>query len=164
MPGSRASLEKEVCHREERTFAYTLTAEWSDDIWEYLKPFGQFRKTYDDGHVLRGTISDRGSRQPVAQIKVTRPARLVRFHFDERKNLRLLVQRIERQLTKFQSCVLCGSCAASCPSGALVVNGRFMVDEYKCTGCLGCVRSACLAAESLKEKGSSSWRICDGSL
>ena len=165
MPHQRASLEKETCLREDRTFAYTLSRNFSGDMLEYLKPFGRFHVTYDDGCILRGVIADGRTRQPLVSLKVIRVRNLARFQIAERKNLRLFVQRVERQLRKFQSCIRCGGCAAVCPTGALMIDGRFRIDVSRCVGCLKCVSASCLAEESLKAKGQkSSWRVCDGSV
>jgi len=160
----RASLRKETCEQEARTHTYELVREWSDSALEYLKPLGVIRVESDDGVILRFEILDPKSRHVLASARVSRPRSHVRFRFAERSNLRLHIQRVERQLRKFQSCVQCGSCATACPSGALTVNGRYVVEDRSCNCCELCVRAACVAEESLKRKGRSvEWKTCNGS-
>jgi phosphoadenosine phosphosulfate reductase len=106
----RASLRKETCETEARTHTYELVREWTDAALEYLKPLGVIRVESDDGVILRFEILDKKTRRVLASGRVSRPRSHVRITFAERSNLRLHIQRVERQLRKYQSCVQCGSC------------------------------------------------------
>lgn len=164
MEHERASLMKETCLREERTFTYTLVRPWSEAFLEYIRPFGALVPNYDDGLILKATIVNRELAEMVARLRVTRPRNQIRVTFAPRKNLRLLVQRFERQLKKYQSCILCGGCMAACPADAICATGRFVVDAERCVHCLECVSAPCVAVESLTRTGKVQWRVCDGSV
>ena len=160
-----ASLEKEICQRQDRTFVYKLARAWSNSLVEYIKPFGEFRTLYDDGLVLEGEIIDPKKYELIGSLTIMRPENILQITFAPRKNLRFLVQRFERQLKKFQSCILCGSCASTCPENAISANGRYIIDRTRCTGCLSCVKALCVVVGSLTQKGSQlNWSVCNGSV
>ncbi len=160
----RASLRKEACEKERQTYTYELVRPWTDAVLEFLKPLGAIQIASDDGVILGLEVIDPVSRRPLLRARISRPRSHLRVHFSDQRNLRLFIQRFERQLRKYQSCVLCGSCASACPSGALSVSGGLAIAEGSCSGCLLCVRADCVAEESLKRKGRSvEWRVCSGS-
>ncbi|MFW6103250.1 MAG: phosphoadenosine phosphosulfate reductase family protein [Chloroflexota bacterium] len=162
---AKASVHKDVCVREEQTFTYHLARRWRESFWEYIRPFGTFSSFHDDGIIERGEITDRGTGSLVARVRISKPRAQLRISFAERMNGRLFLQRFERQIRKYQSCVLCGGCEASCPVGAISVNGSYRIIEDKCVGCLECVSAACVAVESLKRKGTTvSGRRCNGTV
>lgn len=145
--GSRISSQE--CLKEPNTFTYAIGRERFESLREYLKPFGQFAVSYDDGLIMRGSIIDPGDRLSRITMKLVRTDGSLRVTFCVGKNVRLLKQRYEKQIRKFQSCVLCGACASHCPSGAIITNGVFKVDESKCTGCLRCVSSDCIVVKAV---------------
>jgi len=148
-----ASVNKEACLREPATYSYTLATEWDDRFLEYLKPLGRLQVVYDDGVKLKIELVDVRDSACLAFLTVTRPRNAVRVSFLTDTNTRLAIQRFEKQIKRFQSCVLCGGCASHCPCGAICLNGSYRVDASICTGCKRCVRSRCVAAESLTLKG-----------
>lgn len=161
--GNVTELNKEVCIKREDAYTYELI-ELSDSLLEFIKPFGNFNVLYDDGLIMKGSIVK--NKKLVANIKIVRPMKTLRIEFDhfEKKKMLLLVSRFEKQLKKYQSCILCGSCNMHCIKSAISANGRYYVDTEKCIHCLECVRSNCIALDSLSSgKTSKSWRICDGS-
>lgn len=158
-----ASLNKETCMVEERTYTYKLTRPPDESLEEYLKPFGQLQSTYDDGIIYKADFIDHNL-GIIAFVKIVRPRNTLRIQYAPRKNLRLFVQRFERQLKKFQACVRCGSCSGYCRRRALAVNGSYNIDFEKCTGCLECVKARCIAVESMTKKGSRTWGACNGSI
>jgi len=161
----RASVRKEVCLREERTYTYRLFRPWSESFWEYMRPFGTFSSVYDDGMIERGEITDRKTGSVLARVRISKPRDQLRISFADRSNGRLFLQRFERQVRKYQSCVLCGGCEAACPVGAISVNGSYRVMEDKCFGCLECVSAPCVAVESLTRKGATmTGRPCNGAV
>lgn len=142
-------LKSEDCLRESNTLTYSLGKEWSETVLDYLRPFGDFVTAYDDGIVMHGELVTRGSRHTIASIKVVRTKNTMRVTFGDMRNLRLVRQRFEKQLKKFQSCLLCGACVSACPRGAIVVNGLYKVATEKCTGCLKCVSQDCTVIHAL---------------
>ena len=150
-----ARLEVAECEIEPNTYTYTLARPWSDSLLEFLKPFGRFCLSQDDGVVLRGEIVEPHSGRLLASIKVVRPTDSIRIAFMIGKGQRLFRQRLERQMKKYQSCVQCGSCSAYCTRGAIHVNGNIVIDEARCVNCLKCVSADCIAVESLTRKGES---------
>lgn len=160
-----ATVERLVCSERVQTYAYVLTRRWSDSLLEYLKPFGEFRISHDDGWLLSGEIVDIRSRELVATLRVLRSRDTLRICFIKSKGLRLALQRFERQLRKYQSCVMCGHCATVCTARAIHVSSEFSIDQKRCTGCQRCVVSSCVAEESLKRKGQDvGWGLCYGTL
>nr|MBP6714286.1 4Fe-4S binding protein [Aliarcobacter sp.] len=65
-----------------------------------------------------------------------------------------LLNRIERQINKFNNCIYCQACNSTCPVNAITVsNKKYIIDEKKCIHCKKCVMkfdSGCLVASALK--------------
>ena len=66
------------------------------------------------------------------------------------KKQKYILRCIERQLRKYQACVLCGACEGVCPSNAIHVGEQFKIEANKCNHCLRCVttkylRDSCVA-------------------
>jgi len=165
MDHARASIDKQVCLVEDRTFTYRLTRPYSDDLLEFLRPFGNVKVSNDDGVILQAEIVQGKAQSLFARIKATRPRSMLRVTFAKTCNLRLSSQRFEKQLKRFQSCVLCGSCSSMCGPRAISVNGRYTVDAHKCVGCMACVCGSCIGIESFTRKGTAQkWSVCSGSV
>jgi phosphoadenosine phosphosulfate reductase len=65
---------------------------------------------------------------------------------------RLIVQYIRCVNYKTAYCVHCRGCEPECPTGALTVGGKILIDETKCIHCGKCLtfqEKGCLAARSL---------------
>jgi len=155
-------LVKEVCLQRENTYTYTLH-QWSDALLEFLKPFGNLNITHDDGVIIKGAVVIKN--KLVANIKMVRPKKTLRVEFEPLtpQKMGLLVARFERQLKKYQSCILCGSCNMTCIMSAINANGKYTVDEKKCTHCVQCVRATCIALDSLSiPDQKTSWGTCNG--
>lgn len=155
-------LSKEVCLVQDNTYTYTLL-NWSDTILEFLKPFGNLNITYDDGLIMKGALASRN--KLVANIKIVRPKKTLRIEFEQLtpQKMGLLVSRFERQLKKYQTCILCGSCNMNCIMSAINANGKYAIDEKKCTHCIQCVRAKCIALDSLSTPDKkTTWGTCNG--
>jgi len=50
-----------------------------------------------------------------------------------------LSQRIEKQIRKYQACVLCGACAGICPRNAISVDSGYHINEERCDNCGRCL-------------------------
>lgn len=146
---SSAILKADECFREPRTFVYTIAKKVEPALWEYLRPFGELSVGYDDGLLARVDLWAPKKKRLLAHIKLTRPRNSLRVAFREAKGLRLFRQRFQKQIKKYQSCVLCGACASACPEGAIITNGTFSVDPEKCTHCMKCVMHNCIVVRAL---------------
>lgn len=148
-----ASLKKFSCDREECTYTYELQRPFDEAFWEYLKPFGRLVKIYDDGIVVRACIQDGSTNEPLVMLKGTRHRDQLRLSLLASGNRHLLLQRLERQIKKYQCCVGCHGCYSVCPKGAISLNGCYRIDESRCIQCLSCVSSmkgGCVAVNSLR--------------
>lgn len=50
-----------------------------------------------------------------------------------------LLQRIEKQIRKYQVCVLCGACAGICPRHAISIDGGYRINGDRCNNCGRCL-------------------------
>jgi len=158
-----ASLDREICLKDSCTINYTLARPFSETLFEFFRPFGRPCTIYDDGILLKGNVHNK-QEGVIAAIKINRLHNTIRISIGPVKNRRLLLQRFERQIRKFQSCILCGGCAGYCEANAIHVNGQYSVSQERCCGCKACVKASCPSVEALTKKGSSeSWSICYGS-
>jgi phosphoadenosine phosphosulfate reductase len=57
------------------------------------------------------------------------------------RNSHHLIQSIERQIRKFQVCILCNACAGICPTNAIKINPHFVIREDRCIHCGRCLSS-----------------------
>jgi len=72
------------------------------------------------------------------------------------KNKHYLLQRIEKQIRKYQVCVLCGACLGICPEDAIKINPHFKVLDDKCSHCGRClttkfIKSGCISLNSQQQ-------------
>lgn len=155
-------LEKEVCLVQDRTFTYTLAIPWNESFLEFLKPFGDLQVSHDDGMIIKGNIIRQ--KKLFAELKIVRPKRTLRITFADMPPNKMItiMSRFERQLKKFQSCILCGSCNMKCISSAINANGKYVINEEKCSRCLECIKADCIALDSLATSGKTTWRTCNG--
>jgi phosphoadenosine phosphosulfate reductase len=100
----------------------------SDEIIEFLKPFGEVER--DNGmFVIIGKdleitgFPDEGS----LTLKINKNPKL-KFY-------------VERQITKYLNCIRCGGCMGACPNGAIIVDDSFRIDQNRCKHCLNCCTS-----------------------
>ena len=148
----RASIASAPCDARPDRVAYSLSRDWDDCFWAYLAGLGKVRIVRDDGTVVLAQLDTRDG-DVACTFRVVRPRRRLEVTYGKVRYARLLRQRVERQIRKFQSCVRCGACSAVCPVGAISVNAVFHVDPDRCTRCLKCVSLNCVAVESLTLKG-----------
>ena len=158
-----ASIKKTENKQEENTFTYFLARPWSDTFFEFIKPFGDVEIVNIDGFILRADLVEHKTKTLLATLNINKSHNEINITYYKTKNLRLFIQRVERQVKKYQSCVMCGSCSMYCKEGAININGGFLIDSEKCNHCLSCVRAPCIAVESLTPKGPlSDWRDYNG--
>jgi len=150
----RASVAASPCESHPHRVSYQTTGDWRDTLWSYIGMLGKLRIWHDDGMIAVGVLQD-ASGADLMSFRAVRPRQRLEVTYADGKGHRLLRQRIERQLRKYQSCVSCGACAAICPTGALSMHDSLIFNERLCTFCLKCVSMNCVAVESLTLKGRS---------
>ena len=151
LENKKSIIEKEPCTKDSNSFGYFLESPWNEVFWEYLKPFGELIFIYDDEIIARCVLKDKNG-DSLIFLEVSRPRDHLRVTFLVEKNKRLLRQRFERQLRKFQCCILCGGCASACPTNAIETIGGYSIDSNTCINCLKCITDVpggCYAADSL---------------
>ena len=123
----------EPCGQQNGT-VYSFESPIAEELMEFLKPFGQLS-------ILGGaerTSFVIGSGNPLLITGVVGDTQLS-VSFGE-KHTHLLKMRIEKQIEKYLNCVHCGGCAGVCLVGAISIqDGRYHIDNSKCTGCGRCV-------------------------
>ncbi len=150
--GAQAELDRKQCLQDSYTRSYRLKRDWSPSFWEYLKPLGLLHFIEDNDLRAVVLLQARGGGE-LAWIEVVKPDNEVRIEIRATRDRRLLQQRLEIQIRKFQTCTRCGACAAACPNGAITVDPEYHIDEARCTGCLKCltnIRYGCLSVKSLR--------------
>lgn len=135
---------------------YTLTRSISGDLYEYFKPFGHV--DYGRGRSLLGEVFvvDKQTNDPVLVLQGRNGTNELRVKVVGSDNSTLLLLRVDCQLRKYQSCILCGGCPTVCPTGAISDHGgRYVIDEGKCMNCLKCIShfdTGCLVSKVLRTK------------
>jgi len=113
---------------------YSFESPITDELVEFLKPFGQLSILEGNGSVSFVV----GSGNPFMITGVTGDNQLsISFG---RKHTRLIRMQIEKQIEKYLNCVHCGGCAGVCLQGAIAIrDGRYSIDGNKCVRCGRCV-------------------------
>lgn len=140
---------KNECFEKENAYNYELPF-WKENFLEYLKPFGVLSKIYDDGTIANYNVIDTQTNEPIFFIKISRPRKHLHIVIFIQKNKKLLLARIDRQIKRFQSCILCGQCQNICRVRAFGQDNEYFIDQNKCTHCLQCVKKECLATRVFK--------------
>lgn len=130
---------------------YELTKPVTTTLYEMLKPLGVLNPISDPelGYFV---VQDYRTGERLFQFQALVGQPYLRVVLLRSRGKRLLLQQIERQVRKFQSCVECRGCVGVCPTGALSLSPHIRVDDRKCLGCLRCSRFTnygCIALNSL---------------
>jgi phosphoadenosine phosphosulfate reductase len=130
---------------------YELTKPVTPTLYEMLKPLGTL-EPISNPQLGYFAVKERCTGEPLFQFQglIGQPYLSVTL-LTSKKRL-FLLQRIERQIKKFQVCISCGGCVGVCPHGAISLSPAITVDEQKCIGCLECSRftnHGCIALNSL---------------
>lgn len=145
-------LAKSQCDTEENAYNYTLSKEWDESFWEYLKPLGQLVRLYDDGIIANYSISNIKTNEVMIMLRVSKPRKHIRAIILQQKEKKLLLQRLDNQISRFQVCALCGQCHSLCEYSAYssLEIKKYEIDESKCTNCFKCIKKPCIAIKALK--------------
>jgi phosphoadenosine phosphosulfate reductase len=151
--------QKTQCDTDEDAYNYKLVKNWDDSFWEYIKPLGRLVKLYDDGIIANYFLNNSKTKETMIAFKVSKYRNHVRATIIQQKGRLLLMQRLDKQISRFQVCVLCGRCHEQCRHRAIssLQTYKFKIDENKCVNCLECVKTPCSALEALKIRGKTNW-------
>jgi phosphoadenosine phosphosulfate reductase len=150
-----SSLRRRPCDDDTSSFSIECRGSVPSGFWEYMRPFGHVRISYDDGLLSHGLVLDETG-DVLFDMRVSRPRGHIRVTLHVQKYQRLLSQRITRQIRKALACVPCGFCQTVCPANAISCNGHYAIDPEKCVHCLRCVREirgGCVAAHATRVTG-----------
>ncbi len=150
-------LETKECVNEENSKNYILSKDIDNDFYQLFKPFGKLKNS-SKGKIEELYIISKKDNSSIFKL-------MFKFGSNELKvtiinsNDRYILNKIEKQLNKFNSCMYCLACNSACPVGAISVSNRkYFIDKEKCINCLKCVDkfdSGCLITSALKiKKGS----------
>jgi ferredoxin len=151
---------------------FVLDKKVNKEFIERFKPFGKIEAFSDE--LGKGfLVKDEASDTPLFLVKVVEDTSLLvkessidpNWELGEEflcvdiltsRNSRHLLQAIERQIRKFQACVLCGACVGICPTNAITINPHLRVSEDKCSHCRNCVstrylRDSCVALHAKQQ-------------
>ena len=150
-------VETRPCADEEHSTTIALTRPISSELYEYFKPFGIVSRALGNKFLNEVAVLDRRTNKQVIKLQGLDGSYNLKVTVINPSNYRLISQRIECQLRKYQSCIGCLGCASVCPMGAITyIDGHYRVAQEKCTGCLKCVnpwgRGGCLMAKVLAVK------------
>lgn len=150
-------IEAKQCVDEEHTRTIVLTKPITDELYEFFRPFGIVNRSLGNRFLNEVVILDRSTKKQIIKLQGLQDTYELRVTVINPTNYRLISQRIDCQLRKYQSCIGCLGCASVCPRGAITyVDGYYRVSDEKCTGCLECInpwnRGGCLMAKVLAVK------------
>ena len=166
---SSAYVRKVPCLKNINAMHFLLDKEVTDSFVDMFKPFGRIEEFHDnvgEGFIVKEAITSEPQFmvKRVKNIDVLRRESKVDPSWElgneflcvdllTTKDSHYLIQAIERQIRKFQACVLCGACAGICPTNAIHINPHFKIDEEKCIHCRRCIttkflRDSCVALHS----------------
>jgi phosphoadenosine phosphosulfate reductase len=153
----RVVISSRMCGDDRYAKTYTLSRPIDSSLYEYFKPFGKLSSNATTALLGEVTVTDRVTGKPVMMLQgILGQNRLRVKVFDDAPNFTLLMQRVDCQVRKYQSCILCGGCPSVCPQGAVLdTSGSYRIDEERCVGCLQCVNhfdTGCLVSKVLRTK------------
>jgi len=166
------TIRKAPCLKNMNAMHFILDSKVTEDFIERFKPFGKMESLSSEsgkGFVVKDEIDD----MPLFAVKVVQDTSLLlkesaidpSWKLGEEflcvdilasRNQRYLLQAIERQIKKYQACVLCGACVGICPVSAITINPHFRVSEDTCSHCGNCIntkylRDSCVALHAKQQ-------------
>lgn len=166
-------VRKVPCLKNMNAMHFILDKQVDDSFIERFRPMGRIEKFSSnpagDGFIVKDPATD----EALFMVKVVKDMDVLRreSRIDASSELGgeflcvdlltakggyRLLQTIERQLRKFQVCVLCGACAGVCPTSAIKINPHFRVVEEKCLRCGRClstryIKAGCVSLNSQQQ-------------
>jgi ferredoxin len=167
-----ATVRKVPCLKNINAMHFILNTKVTENFIDRFKPFGKI-ETFSSELGKGFLVKDEAGDMPLFAVKVVEDTSLLlkessidpSWKLGEEflcvdilatRNHRYLLQAIERQIRKFQACVLCGACIGVCPTNAITINPHFRVSEDKCSHCRNCVntrylRDSCVALHAKQQ-------------
>jgi len=159
-------MAKVPCLKNPDAVHFMMDKKINNNFIERFKPFGEIERFEDQtGHGF--IVKDDQTSEGVFMVKIVKDITKLKKESKIDPNWRLgkeflcvdilrinnsknLIHSIERQIRKFQECVLCGACTGICPSNAITINPHFKISEDDCTHCKRCLhtkflRDSCIA-------------------
>lgn len=152
------NIEAKPCIDEEHSRTFNLTKPITDELYEYFKPFGIVSKGLGRKLLNEVMVIDPKTNKPIIKLQGRLNTRILKVICIAPNNYRLLSQRIDCQLRKYQSCIGCLGCISVCPNNAIsYIDGKYRIIERKCKNkkCLKCIhpwRGGCLMTKVLAVK------------
>lgn len=151
--GTTGVVAKEECINEQNTYIIKLNRGANDEFVTLFKPFGKLN--FRNQNSLQEMMAINRKGEALFKIVFKYGEKDIKLTLIDLKD-RYLYSKIVRQLNKFNTCIYCQACNSTCSFGALsVTNGKYTIDEEKCTHCLNCISKfdlGCLVASALKIK------------
>lgn len=155
----KTAIESAPCLLSEHAFSYQILSGNIRHLKHFVRPLGPQTQISSNGCSESFLIHDSNSNEILASVEIAFQDSAVRINYLIEKNRRLFQQRVEKQLRKLQSCILCGACGVKCPVGALKIEDTFHIDSERCVSCLACVKHNCTAVKSLHYDGKKNGRV-----
>lgn len=126
------------CSSDENTLYYELKKPISKQLYEYFKPFGELN--FEIGNKLLGEVYvlDRNKNVVLKLQGIEGDTNLkVSVYGNKTK---IIKQKIDAQITKYQMCIGCLACEGICPLGAIkIIGNEYKIDDSKCIRCGKCI-------------------------
>lgn len=136
---------------------FILNRKIEEDFLERFKPFGKteiFSANESNCFIVKDTVTNEDlftvSRLGENSLYV---------NLLTEKNKHYLLQHVEKQIRKYQACILCGACVGICPEDAIKINPHFRVLDDRCSHCGRClttkfIKSSCISLNSQQQSRS----------
>lgn len=148
LDNSMTILENSDCELYDNSQNYIMKSPVTKDIIEYMKPLGKMKILVDKGE-YKVKISHMEEDDII--FHWNEGGSIIKAIINSEKNVYLINQRIECQLRKYQTCILCSACDSVCPVGAITTLDKYRVSE-DCTNCGKCIayfNGGCLINKTL---------------
>jgi len=165
--GENLEFAKKVpCFKKTTAMHFILDQKIKEDFAERFKPFGHLTE-FTDVSSKGFIVKDISTKESLFMIKKVLDISILKqesridpsWKLDGEflcvdiltsKSSYLLSKRIEKQIRKYQVCVLCGACAGICPRHAISVDSVYRINEERCNNCGRCLttkylRDSCIS-------------------
>lgn len=147
-------VKKVPSAKNENIMHFILNKKMEEDFLERFKPFGKIEsisENVDNGFIVKNASTN----ESLFMIRRLGEKSLYVDLLTE-KNKHYLLQHVEKQIRKYQACILCGACTGICPEDAIKINPHFRVIDDRCSRCGRClttkfIGSSCISLNSQRQ-------------